>query len=71
MVISMEMDSGRTFSEALGGYGEVDGDEVLNAGWAEVPRSEARLEEAVVSAHREPARADIEGFMARLYACQE
>lgn len=71
MVIVMEMGTGRTCGGELGGYGEAYGDEVLNAAWAEVPRIEARLEEVVVSTHREPARADVEGFLARLYACQE
>jgi hypothetical protein len=69
MVIVMEMSTGR--SEAPGGDGDVYGDEVLNAGWAEVPRIEARLEEVVVSARREPAGVDVDGFMARLYAFQE
>ena len=71
MVIFMEMGTGRSYGVEPGSYGEAYGDEVLNAGWAEVPRIEARLEEAVVSARREPAKADVEGFMARLYACQE
>lgn len=67
MVTVMEMSTGRTCDDEFGSYG----DEVLNAGWAEVPRIEARLEEVVVSAHYEAAKSDIEGFMARLYACQE
>jgi hypothetical protein len=71
MVIIMEMGAGRTYGEEPGRYGASYGDEVLNAGWAEVPRVEARLEEVVVSTRREPVKADIEGFMARLYACQE
>lgn len=75
MVIIMEMSTGRSTDrvcgEALGSYGEAYGDEVLNAGWAEVPRIEARLEEVVVSTHREPVNADVDGFMARLYAFQE
>ena len=71
MVIVMEMNTGRAYGEELGSYGEAYGDEVMNAGWAEVPRIETRLEEVVVSTRREPAKADVEGFMARLYACQE
>lgn len=71
MVIIMEMGTGRAFNEESGSYGEAYGDEVLNAGWAEVPHVAARLEEVVLSTRHEPARADIDGFMARLYACQE
>jgi len=71
MVIVMEMSTGRTCGAELGGYGEAYGDEVLNAGWADVPRIEARLEEVVASTRREPARTEIEGFLARLYASQE
>ena len=75
MVIIMEMSTGKsagqTSGDAPGSDGEVYGDEVLNAGWAEVPRIEARLEEVAVSARREPARVDVDGFMARLYAFQE
>lgn len=71
MVIVMEMSTGRAYGEDLSSYGEAYGDEVLNAGWADVPRIEARLEEVVVSARREPANADVDGFMARLYAFQE
>lgn len=67
MVTVMEMSSGRVFGEDLDAYG----DEVLNAGWAEVPRVEARTETVAAAARREPAAADVAGFMARLYACQE
>ena len=67
MVIVMEMDSGkRIVEERFGAYD----DEVLNAGWAEVPRIEPRLEE-IVAARHEPAAREVEGFMARLYAAQE
>jgi hypothetical protein len=69
MVIVMEMSTGKSAGQTSDG--EVYGDEVLNAGWAEVPRIEARLEEVAVSARCEPARVDVDGFMARLYAFQE
>ena len=71
MVIVMEMSTGRTDGEGVACYGEAYGDEVLSASWAEVPYVEARLEEIAVSTRREAAKNDIEGFMARLYACQE
>jgi hypothetical protein len=71
MVIIMEMGSGRASREEIGGYGEAYGDEVLSAGWTDVPPIEARLQEVVVAARREPAKADIEGFMARLHLRQE
>lgn len=71
MVSVMEMSTGRIVGEDLGGYGEAYGDEVLNAGWAEVPRIEARLETVAASGRHEPADVDVAGFMARLYACQE
>lgn len=67
MVIVMEMSTGRTQETDPGIYG----DEVLNAGWAEVPCIEARLEHVAVTSGQQPATTDIEGFMARLYACQE
>ena len=67
MVIVMETDSGKRIAdESFCAYNE----EVLNAGWAEVPRIEPRLEEAAVANHG-PAEPDIEGFLARLYASQE
>lgn len=67
MVIVMEMDSGKRIAEES--YCAYD-EEVLNAGWAEVPRIEPRLEE-VVAANHEPAEHEVEGFLARLYAAQE
>ena len=74
MVIIMEMSTGRFAGEALGSHGERYGDEVLNAGWAEVPRVEdrleERLEEVVNTTHREPTKAEVDGFMARLYTYQ-
>lgn len=67
MVIVMDMESGMCeLGAASAGYD----DEVLNAGWAEVPRVEPRLEE-VVSARHEPSEREVEGFLARLYAAQE
>lgn len=70
MVIVMNMGTGRIEGEASGGYGEAYGDEVLNAGWADVPRIEARVETVAVAA-TVSERSDIEGFLARLYASQE
>lgn len=67
MVIVMEMDSGQWIAEES--FCTYD-DEVLNAGWTDVPRVEPRLEEVVVARH-EPSEREIEGFMARLYAAQE
>lgn len=71
MVIVSEMGTGRTCSEEPGCYGEIYGDAVSNADWAAPLRVEARLEEVVVAARREPAKADSEGFMAHLCLCQE
>ncbi len=66
-MVVMEMDSGRVIhEESRVAYD----DEVLNAGWAEVPRLEPRLQEVPVS-HREPSEGEVEGFLARLYAAQE
>jgi hypothetical protein len=67
MVIVMEMSTGSTQATEFGVYG----DEVLNAGWAEVPRIEVRLAPVAASPGRNTASTDIEGFMARLYASQE
>ena len=67
MVIIMEMDSGKVIAEES--FCAYD-DEVLNAGWTDVPRVEPRLEEVVASRH-EPAEREVEGFLARLYAAQE
>jgi hypothetical protein len=67
MVIVMEMDSGKRIAEES--YCAYD-EEVLNAGWAEVPRIEPRLEEVAVANHA-PAEREVEGFLARLYAAQE
>jgi hypothetical protein len=71
MVIVMEMDSGnRVVEESFYAYDE----EVLNAGWTDVPpmasRIEPRLEEVAVARH-EPSERELEGFLARLYAAQE
>lgn len=54
MVIVMEMSTGMAGAEALGSYGEAYEDEVLSAGWAEVPQIEARLEKVVVSTASQP-----------------
>lgn len=67
MVIVMEMDSGKVIREESS---FVYDDEVLNAGWADVPRVEPRMEEVAVTRH-EPSEYEIEGFLARLYAAQE
>ena len=67
MVIVMETDSGkRIVEESCIAYD----DEVLNAGWADVPRVEPRLEEVSMVRER-PAERDVDGFLARLYAAQE
>lgn len=71
MVIVMEMDSGQRIAEES--FCAYD-DEVLNAGWAEVPPLESRVEprlETVVSSRHEPAEREVESFLARLYAAQE
>lgn len=66
MVIVMEMDSGKLIvDECATPYD----DEVLNAGWAEVPRVEPRLQEAVAERH-DPAAVDAEAFLARLYEAE-
>ncbi|MCK6404706.1 MAG: hypothetical protein L6Q60_01690 [Rhodocyclaceae bacterium] len=67
MVIIMDMDSGRVIREAPG---DAYGDEVLNAGWAEVPQVAPRLAE-VASTRQTPGESEIAGFLARLYAAQE
>lgn len=70
MVITMEMSTGQRLDETVSPYGEVYGDEVLNAGWTDVPRIEADRETPVCIRH-EPALPDVDAFMARLYASQE
>lgn len=67
MVSVMEMDSGKIILEE--GSVAYD-DEVLNAGWTDIPRLEPRLAEVLADRH-EPAEQDVEGFLARLYAAQE
>lgn len=71
MVIVMEMISGKVLDEACNHYNDVYSDEVLYAAWAEAPRVDRRLNEAVAPACGEPSNADVEAFMTRLYACQE
>lgn len=66
MVIVMAMDSGKIIEgEDPRPYDE----EVLNAGWTDVPRVELRLQE-VAAPHHEPAEQDAEAFLARLYAAE-
>ena len=67
MVIVMEMSTGRTRDEKLDSYD----DEVLNAGWTEVPRIGIQLQVVGMPSRGELARVDVEGFMARLYVFQE
>lgn len=72
MVIVMEMDSGRKCSNpVLDCYGEVYGDEVLNAGWTDLPQVELGLQTHEAATHGALPADDIEGFLARLYASQE
>lgn len=67
MVIVMEMDSGRVVCEAPR---DTYGDEVLNAGWAEVPQM--TLQPAgTAPTRRALGESEIAGFLARLYAAQE
>lgn len=67
MVIVMEMGSGKLIAgKCFCTYDE----EVLNAGWAEVPPIEPRLEQVVMARH-EPSAREVEDFLARLYAAQE
>lgn len=70
MVIIMEMSSGRTEGGEFRCDSDAYGDEVLNAGWTDVPCIEARLEEVAVATHGAPASVDIETVMACLYAYQ-
>lgn len=82
MVIAMKMDTGRILRivrvddpDPAGGYDKDGyGDEVLNAGWAEVPRIAPRMEEVATAradSHETPSSLDVDAFMSRLYACQE
>lgn len=67
MVIVMEMSTGnRLEDESSPRYG----DEVLQAGWVDLPRVEPQLQEHRAETHREVTE-DVEGFLARLYASQE
>lgn len=64
MVVIMEMDSGKLIAEQEVVYD----DEVLNAGWAEVPRVAPRLQEVAIARHEPDV--DVDGYLARLYAAQ-
>jgi hypothetical protein len=66
MVIVMEISSGKVLDEACNNNNDVYSDEVLYASWAEPRRIETVLDSVVAS-----ARANLDGFMARLYVCQE
>lgn len=66
MVIVMAMDSGKIIAdESVRPYD----DEVLNAGWAEVPQVAPRLQE-IEPTRGDPAASDAEAFLARLYAAE-
>lgn len=68
MVIVMNMATG-VVGDPL--YERYD-DEVLNAGWANVPRVELQLvHSAEPAANASGANIDVDAFMKRLYACQE
>lgn len=69
MIIVMEMNSGRTRSEVFSCEGAAC-NEISNADELGVPRIEARLEEVVVSARRQPAQTEMAGFMASLHATE-
>lgn len=67
MVIVMDMSTGkRSEDEASPRYG----DEVMRAGWVDIPRVEPGLQEHPVTRPVEPP-ADVGGFLARLYLSQE
>lgn len=69
MVIVMNMATG----VAGNSLDERYGDEVLNAGWADVPRIAWQALEAAepVAGSRLPPPLDVDAFMRRLYASQE
>lgn len=71
MVVVMEMGSGKLLDETCSVYGEEYGSEVLYAGWADAPRLAERSEEVLETSNRPAASAELEGFLARLYAAQE
>lgn len=53
-----------------GAVGAAYDDEVLSAGWAEIPCVEPPVRE-VAARHHEPSDEEVAGFLARLYAAQE
>lgn len=67
MVIVMEMDSGKVITEE--GVAPSYDDEVLNAGWADIPQVAPQLQVAV-AAHADSQEQDAEAFLARLYAAE-
>lgn len=69
MVITMNRVTGVAGNLLDDSYGE----EVLNAGWANVPRVELQLVYSATPASnaRLPPPIDVDAFMRRLYACQE
>ena len=71
MVTVMEMSSGKVLDEACNHYNDVYSDEVLYASWAEAPRAELQpVATAAAAAPASATGADVESFMARLYASQ-
>ena len=66
MIIIKEMSTGKRLDEACNHYNEVYNDEVLSTAWAEAPHAEdVRGLSAATSA---TYNADVDAFMARLYA---
>ena len=65
MLIIMDMASGRREDPLTERYDE----EVLHAGWTELPRLEPRLE--VVTPSLPESRMDVAGYLATFYAAQE
>ncbi len=66
-MVIRELDSGRDIHEdSRVAYD----DEVLNAGWAEVPEVSAG-NPAPAEAHQLPNDREVDAFLARLYAAQE
>lgn len=67
----MEMGSAKILDEACNRYNEVYSDEVLYAAWAEVPHIDGEDDSALSAGSSEAYNADVDAFMARLYASQE
>ena len=70
MVRIMDANTGKKLDEACNRYNDVYGDEVLYAAWAEPPRSASATANAREKQASAPLNFDVDGFMARLYACQ-